>query len=531
MLYYLLVGDYMAFDGLFIHNLINEMKDDIIDKRINRFYTINETDFLITLSSKKNLFITLNPNNPYFAFTKEKLLQSNSFLSNYLKKHLEGSIIKDFYQFNNDRIIVLDLNATDDFGYLKKYKVIIELTGKNSNFIITDENLVITEALRKSFLTDDRIIQVKVKYDFLESGKTNPFTCINDNNLLCNYEGISKATYNEIVEYGLKDVLSRQVKPTLIKGDKNNFYCFDLLTINGERSYFDTLSDLLEYYYINLNKETKQSNDQKQTLLFINKTLTKLKNKLEKQQNELRQAKENTILEQTASLLAANIHLVKPYQDSITVENFYNNNEPITIPINTKISVNENINYYYDKYKKNKRAIDIITNTIEDTKNDILYYEDLLSQLQFTTTNDLKELMVEVGIKKPSKMKQKPHILKYTLKDGSIVMVGKNNIQNNYLTHTLAFKNDYFFHVKNAPGSHVILRGELTKENIEIAGAIASYYSKLNTGINVCVDYTQVKWVKKVKGNKGSFVIYTNEKNVFSNPSLEFINNNTILDK
>ena len=213
------------------------------------------------------------------------------------------------------------------------------------------------------------------------------------------------------------------------------------------------------------------------------------------------------------------------------MENFYNNNEPITIPINTKISVNENINYYYDKYKKNKRAIDIITNTIEDTKNDILYYEDLLSQLQFTTTNDLKELMVEVGIKKPSKMKQKPHILKYTLKDGSIVMVGKNNIQNNYLTHTLAFKNDYFFHVKNAPGSHVILRGELTKENIEIAGAIASYYSKLNTGINVCVDYTQVKWVKKVKGNKGSFVIYTNEKNVFSNPSLEFINNNTTLDK
>ena len=77
----------------------------------------------------------------------------------------------------------------------------------------------------------------------------------------------------------------------------------------------------------------------------------------------------------------------------------------------------------------------------------------------------------------------------------------------------------------------MILRGELTKENIEIAGAIASYYSKLNSGINVCVDYTQVKWIKKVKGTKGSFVTYTNEKNVFSNPSMEFINNNTTLDK
>jgi len=521
----------MAFDGLFIHNLIKEMKEDIIDKRINRFYTVNENDFLLTLSSKKSLFITLNPNNPYFAFTNEKLLQSNSFLSNYLKKHLEGSIIKNISQYKNDRIIIFDLNSTDDLGYLKKYKIIVELTGKNGNLIITDENYIITEALRKSYLTDDRIIQVKVKYEFLDSGRNNPFDCINDNNILCNYEGISKATYNEIIEYGLKDVLNREIKPTLIKGEKNNFYCFDLKTLNGERVYFNSLSELLENYYVNLNKEVKQSNDQKQTLLFINKTLTKLKNKLEKQENELIQARNNTNLEQIASLLAANIHLVKPYQDSITVENFYNNNEPITIPINTKISINENINYYYDKYKKNKRAINIITNTIEDTKNDILYYEDLLSQLQFTTTNDLKELMVEVGIKKPSKMKQKPHILKYNLKDGSIVMVGKNNIQNNYLTHTLAQKDDYFFHVKNAPGSHVILKGELTKENIEIAGAIASYYSKLNTGINVCVDYTQIKWVKKVKGTKGSFVIYTNEKNVFSNPNLDFINEHTTLDK
>lgn len=365
----------------------------------------------------------------------------------------------------------------------------------------------------------------------MSSGKENPFNHVNNYSLLCSYEGISKKSYNEILEFGLPNVLNRNICPTLIKNDKIHFYCFDLKTILGERIYFDSLSKLVEHYYLTQTKEATKSNDQKQAYNFITKTITKLKNKLEKQENELIAAKENISLEQTASLLAANIHLVKPYQESITVENFYNNNEPVTIQLNTKISVNENINYYFDKYKKNKRAIDIITNTIEDTKNDILYYEDLLSQLSFTTTNDLKELMVEVGIKKPSKMKQKPHILKYKLKDGSIVMVGKNNIQNNYLTHTIAFKTDYFFHVKNAPGSHVILRGELTKENIEIAGAIASYYSKLNTGINVCVDYTQVKWVKKVKGNKGSFVTYTNEKNVFSNPSLEFINNNTTLDK
>ena len=173
-------------------------------------------------------------------------MQSNSFLSNYLKKHLEGGIIKNISQYNNDRVIILDINSTDDLGYLRKFKIIVELTGKNSNLIITDEDYIITEALRKSFLTDDRIIQVKVKYEFLESGKENPFSHIHNNNILCSYEGISKKTYNEILEYGLTDVLNRPINPLIIKNDKTHFYCFDLKTINGERIHFNNLSELLE---------------------------------------------------------------------------------------------------------------------------------------------------------------------------------------------------------------------------------------------------------------------------------------------
>lgn len=518
----------MAFDGLFINHLISETKEYIVNKRINHFFTINETDFILQLSSKKNLFITLNPNNAYFCFINESLLPSQTPLTNFIKKHLEGSIINDFYQYHNDRIIILELHSTDELGYLKNYKIIIELMGKNSNFIITDENYIILEAVKKSYLTDEHIVQVKAKYHFLESNKQNPFENLN-NDLLTSYEGISKQTYNEIVEYGLNEVLNRDSKPVLIKNDKYHFYCFDLYSIVGERTYFSDLSQLLYHYYFVINKEIAQSNDQKIAKNHILKMIHKIENKLEKQEQELNEAIDNLKLKDIGSLLAANIHLVKPYQNNITVNNFYNNNEPITIPINTKISINENINYYFDKYKKNKRAIDIIKNTIQETKNEVLYYDDLLSQLSFTTASDLKELMVEIGIKKANKFKQKPHILKYKLKDDSIIMVGKNNIQNNYLTHTLAFKTDYFFHVKNIPGSHVILRGNLTPENIIIAGAIASYYSKANQGKNVCVDYVQVKWIKKVKGMKGSFVTYTNEKNIFSNPDIEFIKNNTTI--
>lgn len=516
----------MAFDGLFIHHLINEIKNDIIDKRINKFLTVNDTDFLLQLSNKKNLFITLNRSSSYFCEVDCSLLQSQSHLTNFIKKHLEGGIIKDISQYNNDRIVTISILSSDDFGYKKKYYLILELTGKNSNLIITDEDFVIVEALKKSYLTDDRIIQVKAKYSYLSSNLINPF--LSSNEIVTNkYEGISKTVHNEIDLYGVIEVINRPTKPTLFIKDKLDFYCFDLFHLDGERKEYESLSSLVCDYYKRLNLESVKSMDELNAYNHITKTLSKLNTKLSKQENELQSAYDNLSLKETASLLAANIHLVKPYQDSITVKNFYNNDTLITIPLNTKISVNENVNYYFDKYKKSKRAVEEIKKTIQNTKNDILYYEDMLSQLSFVQMGDLKELMVEIGIKKPLKMKQKINILTYNLKDGSIIMVGKNNIQNNYLTHTLAKKDDYFFHVKNVPGSHVIFRGTLTNENIAICGAVASFYSKLNKSINVCVDYTLVKWVKKIPGMKGSFVSYTHEKNVFSNPSLDFINKST----
>ena len=187
----------MAYDGLFIHHLLNEIKDDIIDKRINHFLTINETDFLLQLSNKKNLLITINPNNAYLAFTEDNFLASQCALSNYIKKHLDGGIITNIYQHSNDRIVIIELNSSDELGYLQNYKLIVELTGKNSNIIITDDNFIILEALKKSYLTDERIIQVKAKYSFLKSNKKNPFECI-DEPLQDGYEGISKQTYNEL---------------------------------------------------------------------------------------------------------------------------------------------------------------------------------------------------------------------------------------------------------------------------------------------------------------------------------------------
>ena len=204
---------------------------------------------------------------------------------------------------------------------------------------------------------------------------------------------------------------------------------------------------------------------------------------------------------------------------------YENNNEEITLQLNPNLSPSENVNAYFNKIKKNKRTIINLSKTIEQTKKDINYYEESIFFLSYSKLSDLKEIMIEFGLKKAPVKNQKPRISRYIDNDGNTYYFGKNNIQNNYLTHTLASKSDYFFHVKNIPGSHVILRGELNDKTIRIASNIASIYSKASNSIHVCVDYTQVKWVKKVNGQNGSFVTYTHEKMYFSDPNIEELNN------
>lgn len=516
----------MPFDGLFLHKLIEEFKS-LEGSRIYKINSITENEYQFVLSNKETLYLSISPQNYHIRRTKMKFLSSNTNLSQFLKKHIEGSFINSFSQHNNDRILLIDITGSTDLGYEVKYKLVFELMGKYSNFIILDENNIILEAAKKTYLTDLHPIQVKLKYEFPESNKINPYSLESKNEPINNLEGLSKLVQDEIEQFGLDEVLARETKPVIFTGSKNVFYCFDIFNASSSRKYYPTLSEMLEYFYTVISKEQSKSIDEQNTIKFINREITKLVNKKEKQLLELETAKRYPEIELQANLLLANIHKVKGYMNEIKVNNFYGDNEEITIPINTKISINENINFYFNKVKKAKRAIDNLNKTIIDTENDIKYYEDLLSQIDHVTTSDLKELMVEVGLKKETMRNKKPRILKYTDKSGNIIYVGKNNIQNNYLTHTLANKEDYFFHVKNISGSHVILRGELNDETIKLASSIASFYSKASNSKAVCVDYTQVKWVKKVKGTKGSFVIYTHEKNAFADPDIDFITANT----
>ncbi|MDD3171206.1 MAG: NFACT RNA binding domain-containing protein, partial [Bacilli bacterium] len=206
---------------------------------------------------------------------------------------------------------------------------------------------------------------------------------------------------------------------------------------------------------------------------------------------------------------------------------FYVTNEEITIELDPLLTPSKNLEHIFNKYKKAKRTIAHLEEQMEITKQDIEYYRCLLEQLNLSRSLDIKEIYEELKLKKvisKTRKSPKPNITTYQDQSGNTILVGKNNVQNNYLTHKLANKNDYFFHVQGSPGSHTILKYDMiTDDGLHLAAKIAAYYSKSRFSSNVAVDYTLVKNVRKVPGTKGSFVTYTNYKTIFITPNIEEI--------
>lgn len=521
-------------DGVFTHYLVNELKDNynLINKRINKFGSIKESDFFLTLSNKAKLLFSIDSNTQNIRITNLELT-NNQKLSNFhkvLKKYLESSIIKDIKQYNNDRIIDFYIASFDEMGYLVPIHLIIELFGRNGNIILTLDDYTIIDCYKRQLENQigDRIIIPKYKYHFPENDKINPFT---NKNALYNLEGVSQFLQNQIDIDSSTDIIFDNFHPVIIKNNsKNHFYCFDLSYIEGDRLYFDSLSLMLDYYYINIKLNDTKNLDQIYLSNFIKKEIEKIKSKLSKQENEIDSAKDNLKYEKIGNLLKANLYLIKKGDKEIKVFDYYNNNETLLIELNPKLSPNENLVAIFNKYQKAKRAIQEIDKQIINSKHELEYFECLLNQVAISKQNDYFEIFQELNLNnkiKEKPKKSKPNFLTFETNNGDLIFVGKNNIQNNYLTNTFAKPSDYFFHVQNIPGSHVIVRtNNLTDELVYLASSIASYYSTYRYSTNVCVDYTLVKNVKKIPGVPGSFVTYKNYKSCFGKPDLDFINKN-----
>lgn len=536
----------MSFDGIFIHHLRNEISLQIIGKRIQKVIIINDTDFVFQLSKKSQLYMSINGDHPHIRMSSIDFIPSTktSPLFAALKKYFESAIITACDQVNNDRILIIQAVSRDELGYETKVKLVLEFYGRSANFFITNEENIIIDCYKRSSLSLDentkqngeqRLLLPKSIYYPSTTNKIDPFSIRNTNNIILfenQFEGISNLLFSEIQFKNDLNLIHSVVKPTFImNGKKAFFYAFDLIHLEGERILFDNLSTLLEYYYTIFKHISTKNAEEKLVQNLIEKEIIKNKGKLLKQQEELLLATENLKYEEIGNLLSSNLYLVKKNMTSINVQNFYRENEECTIALNPLRSPSDNLNHVFQKYKKAKRSIDHLEEQIKNTTYDITYWECLLEQLSLSKNSELKEIMEElkIGQKNASKKKNtKPNITVYQDFNHNLIYVGKNNIQNNYLTHTFASNQDYFFHVKGIPGSHTILRTqEITDELIKLTATIASIHSKARLSSNVAVDYTLIKHVKKIPKTKGSFVTYTNFKTVYVNPDMEYISQST----
>lgn len=521
------------FDGVFIHHLIEEMSY-IKNIRINKVNRINDYEYFLILQNKQKLFFSLNSNNSHFRITTQDFVNSSKSSNLYqnLKRYLESGILTNITQYQNDRIIELNVISFDELGYKKEIKLVLEFFGRNANLILVDENNIIIDCLKKLFPTanDDRIILPKTIYKYPLSDKINPFetdTVLGFNN----YQGVSSLCFEEIKYHNSIDVIKRATKPLIIKGTKTYFYCFEINYLKDSViTTYTSLSQLLESFYEQKNINASFNQEQDYLSNYIKREIEKINNKHNKQLLELEKARDNLKYEEIGNIFASNLYRSNKGDSYIDCENYYDNNNIIRINLDKELTPNQNLESFFSKYNKAKRAILFINDQLAKNENDLLYYECLLDQLKISKVNDLKEIYQELNIKQSSnnRKQSKPNYLVYHSLNGDTILVGKNNVQNNYITHKLANKDDYFFHVQNIPGSHTILKTkELTPDNIKLAATIAAYYSKYTNSTNVCVDYTLIKFVRKVPGINGSFVTYKNQKSIFVKPDFNFIKDNT----
>ena len=534
----------MSFDGVLLHKLIDELQI-IKTGRITKINESGDTDFIFTIRANHlnySLMICLSSLYARIHFTTKHYDTQSSpkSLTMFLRKHIEGYFIEDIYQHQNDRIIIFKLAGYNELrDYQIKY-LLCEIMGRYSNLILTDENYKILEVLKKEGVSEfGRTMLINAKYDYPQSAKLNPFENTTDMPIaspkeLCNkFNGVSLllATYtfrNDAIINNLKSAITMPVRPAIIKGldGKLDFY-FNPLDYEIVKE-FKTISELLDDYYFEADLQAKIRLKTNDLVSFIQKQIKKNEKKLKKLEQDLIEAQNCEDLKLKGELLISYPELKKK-EAKIEVFNYYTN-EKMVIELDNRYDVITNSQRYYKKYQKTKAACFYIEQQRQIAKDEINYFNILLSQLNNCNINDALEIQQElidnkylIKQNKTNNKKSKPHFLTY-LVDDVLISVGKNNIQNEYITHKLAKASDYWFHVKDASGSHVVIHSDLLNENlIRTAAMLAAYYSDFRDSSSVAVDYTQIRNIKKIPGKRACFVTYSKQKTIYIDPDKTLI--------
>ncbi len=516
----------MIIDGFFIKQLTNELNQSLNEARIEKIQQIDSASFLFSFyrrGERNKLILNLHAQDYRLYFTKEKVNPTghSQFLVS-LKKHLEGGILIDIKQYLSDRVITFNFSVSDYIFGPQSFQLVFEAMGKHANLMIVKNNIII-DTYKKMFFEEGRQLLPQAKFEYFPVDK-KPFdqidyeTITSPKDITNTYMGISSYLSRYLYEHKiqLKDI---KIQPTY-NLSLNKFYCADIFKLDDEKKYFVSLSDMMDQYQ---NKKSLSKSGYKQ---FIDKQLKKCHIKENHLDEQLIQAIDQLSIKNKGDLI---------YMSGLNLNDKYHEIEVNgeMVRCDEHLSLNENAQKFYKLYQKAKRSIAPIKSQIEENKNLISLFDEFDTFLSLSSDNDLIDFeqdLIPYGFtsKKQQvinkKQKKKPNIMDI-IDENAIYYIGKNSLQNEYITHNLSQPSDYWFHVKDGAGSHVLVKTQnLNEAVIRKAAMLAAYHSSLRYSSSIPVDYTMIRNIKKIPHKPGYQVIYKNFKTMFIDIEEDVVN-------
>ena len=545
----------MSFDGFFLHHMVEELRRELVNGRIQKINQPFEQELVLQIRSNRQSHRLLLSAHPVFGriqltqTTFENPAQPSTFIM-VLRKYLQGALIESIEQVENDRIVEMTVSNKNEIGDHIQATLIIEIMGKHSNILLVDKSShKILEVIKHVGFSQNSYRTLLPGSTYIAPPSTeslNPFTIKDEKlfeilqtqettakNLQSLFQGLGRDTANELESILVSDKLStfrnffnQETKPCLTE---TSFSPVPFANQVGEP--FDNLSDLLDTYYKDKAERDRVKQQASELIRRVENELQKNRHKLKKQEKELLATDNAEEFRQKGELLTTFLHQVPNDQDQVILDNYYTN-QPIIIALDKALTPNQNAQRYFKRYQKLKEAVKYLTDLIEETKATILYLESVetvLNQAGLEEIAEIREELIQTGFirrRQREKIQKRKKPEQYLASDGkTIIYVGRNNLQNEELTFKMARKEELWFHAKDIPGSHVVISGNLdpSDEVKTDAAELAAYFSQGRLSNLVQVDMIEVKKLNKPTGGKPGFVTYTGQKTLRVTPDPEKI--------
>lgn len=559
----------MAFDGIVTKAIVTELQKEILGSKIDKIYEPDKNTIILGLYSPgkhNSLNICIDAHNCRINLTTHSRInpQVAPNFCMLLRKYLIGGRISKISMLGLERLVQIEIETINEFNEIEIKTLIVELMGRHSNIILIKNDNTIIDAMRHISMGDNsyRDIMPSRNYTLPTTDKLE-ITTIKDfeefyskldkedlvKSITNTYTGISQAFIkNAIEEVGVKtntkediEKLYNYIKQILDKIENLKFKKIQaqkedyVLSLNGEKD--ASLNSYIDDFYFERETSETFKNSRNSILKLILDILKKYHNRLISINSKLEECDDMEKYKIYGELITANLYrLSDKHLEMVELENYYDNNKLIQIPLDIKYTPNVNAKRYFKKYTKLKNAYQIVTQQKKETEAELNYIESIVYELENCTTLEevqdiFEEISENVVFKEKLKNKEKKKKVSKKKKhqeyspilyeiDGNKIYVGRNNKENDWLTTTFADKKDIWFHTKDIQGSHVILKTDkLVDEDLLVKCAqIAAKHSKASISSNVSVDYCQVQFVKKPNGAKPGMVIFTNNKTINVNP-------------